>query len=630
MLTLDQLASRWLAPEREEDFSLPALAGPRGMVQAAWGVAGIRNWIVPPTGFPTPTAELYHEEVDGRIRRVPREGVRYRWRAYELEREGHGVRSRLRLAPDGALLARLRFDEAGIYHLVFDGLPRVWRFTDYWNLPPWDVPQLNARRVAGGLRFDDTKTFGEAEFLVPSAPRIDVFRDRESWRDGARPIDRGTIGVARLEVRAGDEVAWTAAQGCDGLAAPRASAWEEARSSWEHAWSAAFEPDDPLFSGHLPVFEGELERLYSMSVLTALMCRRELPRPTARAGIATGGQCIWNAGAGEPLETAWVWGGPEGGMTTLFLWELEFLAPLLARLDPQTLRNLLDAMLGVDLSRHWGLETVSGAGAGMAYGVNPGAVLSIVRDYVRITGDHAFARAREDELRRFLRPELTDYGTFENCVECVSTWEHGVAAFNAQAVQGLRFFGELTGEPGHAERAAALAGEVLGLYADGPFACVQPDGTRRVVRTVLDFVYVGRCMTDDLPSRTRRGMVEFFERELRTPDWLRALSASDDDAATARLPSFQRYRADHQSTGSYDGWPARAASVLLRFGERERALEWLRAIQELTHEGPFGQAHFVHEDGARKASFVNGNCYFNAAPAAYAVTLLEDLGTCDG
>ncbi len=311
-------------------------------------------------------------------------------------------------------------------------------------------------------------------------------------------------------------------------------------------------------------------------------------------------------------------------MTTLFLWELELQAPLVARLDPAVLRGQLEAMLRVDLNRHWGVESVSGAGAGMEYGVNPGGFLSAVSDYVRVTGDRAWALAQENELRSFCRPGLTDYGSYENVLECVSTYEHRIASFNALNVAGMRFVAGLFGDDKLAAAADRLAREVVALYEDGPFACLQPDGERRVVRTILDFNYAGRCLTDDLPQAVRRGMVAFFERELRTDNWLHALSPRDPNALTRFLPTFQTFRADHQATGSYDAWPARAASVLLRFGEHDLAREWLLALQELTGEGPFGQAHFIHDDGVRKASFFNGNCYFNAAPAAYAAMLLDD------
>jgi hypothetical protein len=626
MLSLDDLASDPQHPTDEADFSLPAIVNFRGAVQATFGVSGIQNWICPPCGMATPTALLYHED-RGRIRRFPRDGIEYRWKAYEIERRGHGVTSRLRMpAGRDAVIERLRFERPGRYWLVFHGLPRVWRFTDYWNLPPEDVPMRNVRSSGRGFLLDDTKTFGAAQFFVPG--RLEVHGDLQSWLDGAEPQAQGRVGVAALEVAAGEEIVWSAVSGCEALEAfDVEEGWNTAREHWERCWAAAFTPGNEEFSGHLPVVGGPFERLYAMGVLSLLQTRRSVPEPTPRAAIATGGPCIWSEAGEAParLEQAYVALGPEGGMTTSFLWELTFQAPLLARLDPAVLRAQIEAMMRVDLHRHWGFETVSGRGAGMEYGVNAGGLLSCVADYVRITGDRQWALRHIPYLRGCARPGLTDYGSCQNILECVSTYEHEVAAFNALNVQGMRFLHRLTGEPRYREQADALAREVLALYAGGPFACRQPDGSRRVVRTVLDFVYVGRCMTEDLPPEVREGMVGFFERELRTEDWCRALALADPDALTRALPGFQTFRADHQATGAYDGWPALAASVLLRFGRREAARSWLERIQELTREGPFGQAHLVHADGrARKASFHNGNCWFAAAGCAFATLLLEE------
>ncbi len=637
MLTLDDLQSDWLAPRREEDFALPTITNLRGMVQAAWDVAGVRNWIVPPTGLATPTAWLYERRGE-RSRRLDGP-VRFRWKVYEIEREADGVRTVTRLAPDGALVQRIEFARAGRFQLGIGGLARTWQFTDYWNLVPEDVPDLGVACDGERVVLTDVKTFGRADFVLPGSVR--VFRDVAAWLEGRDPVERGGVAIAEFEARAGDVVTWTAAQGTqERIDVPDARAgWESAREEWETTWRDAFRPGNASFGGHLPYLRGPLERLYAMSVLTLLLCRRTIPAPTARSGIATGGQCIWNfggaptpssstraSGGGPPLGRAYVWGGPEGAPTTLFLWELEFQAPLLARLDPAVLRDLLEAMLRVDLARHWGVETLTGRGAGMAYGVNPGAILSCFADYVRITGDRAFALRHVEALRGFARPGLTDCGTYENVLECVPSYEHTLAAFNALNAKGLRFLGELTGDSALTRAGDGLARDVVGLYASGPFACVQPDGSRRVVRTVLDFNYVGLSITQDLPADVKRGMAEYFERELQTPDWLRALSPHDPDALTPSLPRFQRFRADHQATGSYDGWPARAAAVLWRFGEREKVLRWLAAIQELTREGPFGQAHFIHADGARKASFFNGNCYFESAGCGFATTLLDEVG----
>jgi hypothetical protein len=624
MRNLDQLASDWLAPEREEDFSLPAITSETGMLQATWGVGGVQNWICPPTGMATPTGQLFHE-IGGCIRRFPREAS-YRWRAYEIERTGNGVTSATRMpAGKPVVIERLRFDRGGVYYLAFGGLPRTWRFPAYWNLPAEDVPMLNVSRCERGFRIVDTKTFAVAEFAAPG--ELAVYDDLLSWLEGGSPVERGRIGVAKFHARAGEEVVWYGVQGCEEelVAVEVGTDWRSARVHWEELWQSAFRPGNPHYSGHLPAPRGEFERLYCTSVLTLLLCRRKVPTPTVRSKIATGGQCIWNERESNALERVHVWGGPEGGMTTLFLWELEFQAPLLARLDPVALRGALEAMIRVDLEKHWGFESVSGEGAGMGYGVNAGAFLSAVRDYVRITGDRGWALEHLEYLRGLARPDFTDYGNYENILECVKTYEHGVASFQALAVQGLRFLGELTGEREYSRLAKALAKQVLDLYAGGPFACVQLDGSKRVVRTVLDFVYVARCMGEDVPEDMRRGMLAYFESELMTDDWLYALSPRDEGALTRELPTFQTFRADHQATGSYDGWAARAASVLLRWGDRERAMAWLRAIQGLTREGPFGQAHTVFPGGAKKSSFFNGNCYFESAGSAFATTLLEDL-----
>lgn len=622
MLTLDQLASDWLAPTREEDFALPTITSPRGMVQAAWDVSGIQNWTCAPTGMATPTALLFVSD-GGRIRRFPRP-VEYRWKAYEIERRAEGVATALRMpAGRAGVIERLRFEKPLRIHLVFGGLPRVWRFTDYWNLPPEDVPMLNVRREGGRFILEDTKTFGRAEFGVAGSHA--VYQDIHAWLDGEPPLEHGRIGVATLDVRPGDEVIWFGLQGvepCGPFDAERE--WDSGREEWERIWHAAFTPGNSEFSGHLPPRRGDLERLYDMSVLTLLMTRRILPELPDRAGVATGGQCIWNEEP-RPLQKAYVVGGPEGAPTTSFLWELEFQAPMLARLDPAVLREQMEAFMRVDLHHHWGVETVSGRGAGMGYGINAGGFLSCVRDYVRITGDRGWALRHLDYLRTCARPELTDYGHYQHILECVSSYEHTIASFNALNVAGLRFLADLTGEQHYARAADGLARKVLGLYDGGPFACRLPDGSRRTVRTILDFIYVGRSMHGDLPEDVRRGMLEFFRSDLQTDDWLYALSPRDDNALTPDLPSFQTYRADHQATGSYDGWPAAAASVLARFGRRDEALAWLRRLENLTREGPFGQAHFIHPDGARKASFFNGNMYFAAAGCGYAAALLDDF-----
>lgn len=86
--------------------------------------------------------------------------------------------------------------------------------------------------------------------------------------------------------------------------------------------------------------------------------------------------------------------------------------------------------------------------------------------------------------------------------------------------------------------------------------------------------------------------------------------------STKDLPSFQTYRADHQATVADHGWPARAASVLARFGHRDEAVAWLGRLERVTREGPSSgrRTHFVWPAGrGGRRVFFNGNMYLESA-----------------
>lgn len=647
---IETLAGAWLEPEREEAFALPTVANSHGMVQVAWGPTGIQNWVVPPNGYPTPTGTLYRID-DGRPRRVGPDGTRYRWFPWKVERTHPVVDSTVTLhAADSAVTETLRFHESGRYAIVFGGLARTWSFTDYWNLPPEDVPQFSAVWDGGAVLIEDTKTFGTARILPASPPAAaHPYRRLDSFLEGSPAERRGRYVALEFEVSAGDEVSWSAVQGTSTEIAPHSDP-DSGRRSWAELWNAAFTPGNALFSGHLPALtfgDDRLDRLYYMSILSCLNSRRvTLPVPE-RARFATGGQAIW-AGETQPLPLAYTWGGSEGAPTTSFLWETQLQAALLARLDPAALRAQLEAFFRADMGSHWGIDVLTGRGVGMWYGVNDGAIITACADYLRITGDQEWldervgaSSVREHLLRHLARfgelaqgEPLADFGHAENILECISTYEHRIAAFNAMAAWCHRFAAE-TLDPQNAARYLASAERIESAVVDllqpgGYFACLTPDG-KRSVRTCLDFIYVGRYMGDRLTEEQKASMLGFFTRELETVDWMRALSLEDDDAFTDRLPHFQTYRADHQACGSYDGWPGWSAQVRLRFGDGEATIEWLRRMSDTTWEGPFGQAHWTgvtSEEGrqpAVKSDFFNGNCYLESCGVTAAIALLEEV-----
>ncbi len=648
-LELAELRSAWLAPAAEEDFALPTVTDFHAVIQVAWGPTGIQNWVAAPTALPTPTALLYRLDEAGRPVRVGPDGVEYQWAPAEVLRRHPAVRTRTTLADGGTAVEEYVFAEPGRYQVVFAGLCRSWSFPDYWNLPPEDVPQFNLAVRDGGLDMTDTKTFGCARFEFDGpVGSLATFRSMDDFHRQRPATGAGRVAAVTIEAQTGTTLRWFARQGVSDVVLaeePRTEAGE----SWERVWRDAFTPGNDTFSGHLPALrfgDPDLDRLYYLAVHSLLQCRRFAPTVEHRATFATGGQAIWSVER-TPLEVAYVWGGPEGAPTTSFLWELQLTAPLLARLDPTVLRATLEQFLVADMGSHWGIDTLTGAGVGMWYGVNDGAMINVAFDYLRLTGDRAWLDAvvggrpvRErllgyvDRIIERVPPggNRTDSGAAPNILECVSSYEHEIAAFNAMGSWACRFAAALLA-PDRADYytgwAETLRRGVLELaHPDGYFCCIA-EGERREVRTCLDLIYVGRFVPDALDEDMRQRMTAFFHRELETVDWMYALSPADADALTDKLPSFQTYRADHQATGAYDGWPGMSASVLLHFRDPE-ALGWLARVARVTREGPFGQAHFISATGERdrpatKASFFNGNLYLESCGCSAATTLLEQV-----
>ncbi len=120
------------------------------------------------------------------------------------------------------------------------------------------------------------------------------------------------------------------------------------------------------------------------------------------------------------------------------------------------------------------------------------------------------------------------------------------------------------------------------------------------VRHAWDFVHTFNFLYDDLSPQQRDEMVAFFERELMTPTWMRALASGDADADFSLRP-------DHQWNGSYPAWVALAAQALVRDGRWDLLGRWLPGLARSANQGPYSQAHFVEaaapllEGGARKA-----------------------------
>jgi hypothetical protein len=379
-----------------------------------------------------------------------------------------------------------------------------------------------------------------------------------------------------------------------------------AEEFWNAQLAAAFTPGNSEYSGHLPVLDtadDDLRRLWWWAALGVIWFRRDF--------------------AGNVLGRTYDTLMPNYWGTTTFIWDYSLSSLSHALLDPAEMRRQLLHWISLDIHAHFGSSSLTGGPVGRWYSVNDYAMIRLVHDYVRVTGDLAFldeptpeGTVRETLLTwatawRDLRgnSDLADYGEIDNLLECVSSYTHEVASLNAANVWNMRTVADLLDLVGDGpaaselrDAASDLLPHVLALYRDGEgyFAARQPDGVELPVRHCYDFSIVGTVIPDDLPAQTRAEMVAFFQRELQTPSWMRALSPWDPDASFSVRP-------DHQWNGAYPAWPADAGRALSRLGADDVLLSWLPGLARTANQGPMGQAHFVDEavpeinGGARKA-----------------------------
>lgn len=407
----------------------------------------------------------------------------------------------------------------------------------------------------------------------------------------------------------------------------------ESHEAWNGKIQKAFQPDNGLFSGHLPTVHtehDELKRLFLMTTLGCLALRRDNPISSYGPAFVTLSPNYWT--------------------TASFLWDMMIAAPFYAMLDPALLRNHIEVWLGADIRHCLATDYVTGRPLGNWYAVNSSAIVRLSHDYLRYTGDLDWLDTRVDGRPIIDHLEehalmwhsydhhghgLADCGGVINLLECVSTYTHAVASFNAMWVAALRQVAamrRLRGEMADAKRleadAESLLGRVLSLYADGKgyWRCRQPDGSHHDVHHIYDFVAVLESISDDLPPKVQQEMVANFLAQHQTSNWTRSLSAWDDDAHRA-------VRVDHQWTGSFASISAQAINGLCRVGEGRRAFEWLRSVANVAHQGPIGQAHWAaplfpsFEGGAWKCSYLPPfiTDWTVAANGAYPAMIVESI-----
>jgi hypothetical protein len=612
--SLEDLESAVLRHRFEDMFNPPGLTNFLGAAQVDHDIFALRSVNFPPVGSgDTLTGALF---VDGRLLRSLAPQVTVRWRPDRVLRSARigdlelktltacapgepGVVVELTVTNLGPSKRSVRLGFALASRATITGKP--WRRAK----PPSRANKLvvdGARRALVGTCPKSAATCVQGFDATPQwrAPNMAEFcwelAEGESRRLGYALTLAPSLQAAKDSF---DRLVFSV---------PRSLA--AAEELWRREIAHVFEPGAGSFTGSLPVLESEseaLRRLYWTSILGVLYMRRDSP----------------HARLGRSYDTLM----PRYWQGVTFIWDYSLSSVLHALLDPATMRRHIEHWVRTGVHSHYGTEWLTGKPVGVWYSVNDSAMVRLAFDYVRWSGDTAWlarplrgpsghVRLARDHLISWAlhwknltgREGLADYGGKRNLLECVSTYKHQVAGLNAMNVWCMRVAAEMCERSGDTAKAshlkteaAALAVRLLDLYVEGGgyWRARQRDGSYFEVKHCYDLMTAGFALAGDLSPRARQDIVDFFCRELRSDTWMRALAASDPDAAYSLRP-------DHQWDGAYTAWPAEVARALYRLGAGKVVADWVPGLARSTAEGPFAQGHFVEglvpssHDGAPK------------------------------
>ena len=630
---LDELSGVWITAGAID--SLPSLTNFHGGLETSHNVLGVQNFTMAPLAQASELAAL---SLDG----AALGAQSYRWFPYQVLRKaqsnGFEIATTVRMPFEGpGILFSIdvtnqgkepRTAKLGVgFHCVLRAFPETW----VWKTPrpeDKDAADFSSSSVAskGGRIFlsqDGKSSSKTAVAFLRDADGVSDETREAIWNLHLKPGESFRLEAVMAAGADPDSVVHQATEWREHFA----RAWKQAKAGWQQRFDAAFTPNNGHFSGNLPALathDAKICKLYYTSILSLL--------------------CLERTNLSARFPRVFVTGSPRYATTVLYFWDTSFFATVWALLDPLAMREQLKLFFESGIHSFYAIDFKTLQPIGRWYSANDYSVFRLVTTYVSVTHDWRFL---DETLRGGQKiidlleglslhwqaltkaPSLlANYGVAKNLLETVPTYVQYVPAMNSANVWMMRSVAELRTRRGEAAKAAQLkqladrlAAEVLTLYVDGKgyWACRLDDGKRVEVRHCIDFFTLIDTMQSDLGQRRINEMIDFVDRELWTPHWLRALSLQD---AAANLS----LRPDHGSTGSYDAWPALTAEAMYRVGRKQEALERLRSLEPATREGPFGQSHDVATEQypVRKGGAF-GQEYFCSASGSFAEVILRTL-----
>lgn len=403
---------------------------------------------------------------------------------------------------------------------------------------------------------------------------------------------------------------------------------------WNDQIKAIFTEGNSEYSGFMPILftdDKDIARLYYTSIIGTIYFRRDNPYSVYGRAYDTLMPRYWQG--------------------TTFIWDYYLSSKVHALLDPDVMKKYVELWMKTDIHTHFGTEYLTGGTVGNWYSVNDFALTWIANDYLQWNGDFNWLDKNVngtnkkviDYLKEFstnyrqfkTNSGLADYGGINNLLECVSTYIHEVASLNAGNIFNLRTVAEIAAQKGQQdlssqlfEEAKQVVNSLMELYCDGKgyWNARMPDKKLVEVKHCYDLITLLNVIPDDLSTKQKEEMFQFFVNELQTPIWMRALSTTDNNAMFSVRP-------DHQWNGAYTAWPSLAATGLYKMGKGDVAFKWLKGLSKSANQGPFAQCHFVEDamkpdsGGALKAHYEwpYGADWACSSNGNYAETIIDGI-----
>lgn len=463
-------------------------------------------------------------------------------------------------------------------------------------------PKYKAQVENGVLYITDTETDAVTAFAMAEKPETLTAQHSGGSAQWKYELKPGETKVLEYSMAFGDQKETVGKEVAD--YSSNFSKWSDAtKQLWDTRWQKLFTPNNDLVSGCFPILEAtdkKIEKVYYTSPLTLLyLLHTNLPEH----------------------KRVFLTGGPKWGASIVFFWDNTEWSMLQAMVDPEMLREELLSWIKIDPNKYYGKDNFGGKGVGNAYSANYWALFQMIRSYITVTGDYGFLKQEVEgktilqtideyamnwqKLSVYGQPgctddiyKLADFGDDEwNLLECVPTYKHIVPSFNAAYIWMMYETAKFHQKMGNAQRAGelnAMADEMfprlMKLYAgNGVWNALHPNNKTIEVRHCMDFMFVGKHLGSKLPDSVKTEMVDFLYSELMTDNWMRAQSLQDIAAKNSDRP-------DHGPLGAYDGWPVGTMMSLIRMGQAEKAMDFYKAVEPLTHEGTWAQAHELWGD----------------------------------